>query len=171
MVGDILSGAEFAPFRLCLVPAWPLPLAGDGPVCSWLALLWYWLSPLFCVWPSSVLGQGFLQDSARARSLSLSLAIPQIRLLSHISSLRLRSGHSGPALTLSNAVCFSPFSPCLLVADASVWGTSLLEVAFRHVICGFYLFIFPPGYVAFRDLKTFPPQVRGFPCVWKLLLY
>ena len=39
-------------------------------------------------------------------------------------------------------------SPHLLVVDASIWGTSMLGVAVRHVICGFYLFIFPPGYVA-----------------------
>ena len=34
-----------------------------------------------------------------------------------------------------------PCSPsCLLVADSSIWATSL-GVAIRHVICGFYLFI------------------------------
>ena len=68
------------------------------------------------------------------------------------------SGHSGPVLTLSNAPGSSPFSPHLLVADASVWGTFLLRDAFRHVICGFYLFFLPllvntlEG--ALRDLKT-----------------
>ena len=41
LVGDALPGAEFAYFWLCLAPASPLPLAGDGPVCSQLALLWY----------------------------------------------------------------------------------------------------------------------------------
>ena len=55
-----------------------------------------------------------------------------------------------------NQACSSPFSPRLLVVDTSIWGTSLLGVAFRHVICGFYLFIFAPGYVALRDSKTFP---------------
>ena len=74
---------------------------------------------------------------------SLSLAIPQFKLLSHESSLRLPSGHSGPALTLSNAACSSPFRPHLLVVDAGIWGTFLLGVAFRHVICGFYLFFLP----------------------------
>ena len=39
LVGDALSGAEFAPFRLWQVPAWPLPPAGDGSVHSQLALL------------------------------------------------------------------------------------------------------------------------------------
>ena len=80
---------------------------------------------------------------------SLSLAIPQFRLLSHVSSLRLPSGHSGPVLTLRNAAHSSLFSPNLLVArcELSV-GTYLLGVAVRRVTCGFYLFIFPPGYVA-----------------------
>ena len=72
---------------------------------------------------------------------SLSLAIPQFGLLSHISSLRLPSWHSGLAPTLSNAAHTSLSSPHLLVVDASVWATSLLGVAVRHVICGFYLFI------------------------------
>ena len=75
-------------------------------------------------------------------SLCLSVAIPQFGLLSHISSLRLSSGHSGLVLTLSNAPRTTLFSPCLLVVDASVWATSLLGVAIRRVICGFYLFIY-----------------------------
>ena len=83
-------------------------------------------------------------------------AILQFRLLSHVSSFRLPSGHSGPVLTLSNAARSSLFSPHWLVADASVWATSLLGVAFRHVICGSYLFIFPPCYVALGDSKTYP---------------
>ena len=49
-----------------------------------------------------------------------------------------------PVLTLSNAAHSSLFRPHLLVAGAGVWGTFLLEVAFRHVICGPYL-IFPPS--------------------------
>ena len=75
---------------------------------------------------------------------SLSLAVPQFKLVTHKSSLRSPSGHSGPVLTLSNAAGSSLFCPHLLVADAGVWGTFLLGVAFRHVICGFY-FIFPPS--------------------------
>ena len=55
-------------------------------------------------------------------------------------------GHG--VLTLSNAACASLFSTHLLVADVSVWATSLLGFAIRHIICGFYLFIFPPSYVA-----------------------
>ena len=47
-------------------------------------------------------------------------------------------------LALSNAARSSPLHPLLLVAGAGVWGTFLLGVAFRHVICGPYL-IFPPS--------------------------
>ena len=47
-------------------------------------------------------------------------------------------------LTLSNATRSSPFRPHLLVVGAGVWGTFLLGVAFRHVICGPYL-ISPPS--------------------------
>ena len=63
-------------------------------------------------------------------------------LQSHVSSLRLSSGHSGLVPTLSNAACASLFSLRLLVVDVSVWATSSLGVAVRHVICGFYLFIY-----------------------------
>ena len=108
---------------------------------------------------------------------SLSFAIPQFKLESHKSSLRLPSGHSGPVLTLSKAACSSPFHPSpfcphLQVADAGVWGTLLLGVAFRHVICGFYFSSqlgCPPRFKTFPKARTGPP-VRGFPGVWKLPL-
>ena len=45
-------------------------------------------------------------------------------------------------LFLSNATRSSPFSPHLLVADASVWATSPLGVVVGPKICGFYLFIY-----------------------------
>ena len=72
-----------------------------------------------------------------------SLVIPQFGLLSHVSSLRLSSGHSGLVLTLTTDYR----SPCLLVVDASVWATSPLAVAVRCVFC-FFLSFFPPAYVA-----------------------
>ena len=101
-----------------------------------------------------------------------SLAIPQFGLLSHVSSLRLPSGHSGPVLTLSNAAHASLSSLCLLVEDASVWGTSLLGVAVRHVICGFSFFIyfFLPVMSPYEipKLATDLP-VRRLPGIWKLL--
>ena len=101
---------------------------------------------------------------------SLSLANPQFKLLSQVSSLPLPSGHSGPVLALSNAARSSPFCPHLLVADAGVWGTFLLGVAFRHVICGFYLFFLPVRLPSKIQKLPPDPPVRGFPGVWKLPL-
>ena len=91
-------------------------------------------------------------------------------LLSNISSLQLPSGHSGPVLTLSNATHSSPFSPHLLVADVSIWGTFLLGVAFTYVICGFYLFFLPVMLPS--EIWKLPTDslVKGFPGVWKLPL-
>ena len=120
VVGDVISGAEFAPFPSPLPPA----SGGDGPVCSQLALLWTCLVPLFCKQLAVCLGHLIFSHS---------FAIPQFKLLSHKSDLRLPSGHSDPVLTLSNAACSSPFCPYLLVADAGVWGTFLLGVAFMDI--------------------------------------
>ena len=39
LVGNAFSWAEFASFLLWLLPSASLPLSGDGPVSSWLALL------------------------------------------------------------------------------------------------------------------------------------
>ena len=104
----------------------------------------------------------------------LSLAIPQFGLLSHISSLRLYSGHSGPFIILSNAACTSLFSPCLLVTDVSVWTTSLLGVMVRCVICVcvfFFFFSLLPVMLP-SEIPKLPtdPMMRGFPGVWKLFL-
>ena len=65
------------------------------------------------------------------------------------------------------------FSPRLLVADTRVWGTSLLGVVVRHVICGvsfiyFFLPVMLPSEIP--KLPTDPP-VRGFPGVWKFFLF
>ena len=138
-----------------------LPPAGDGLDRRRLALLWNWSVPLFCERPAVC--------SSRL-IFSLSLAIPQLKLLSHVSSLQLPSGHSGPVLTLSNATCFSPFRPHLLVVDVGIWGTFLLGIAFRHVICGFYLFFLPVRLPS--EIQKLPrdPPMRGFPGVWKLHL-
>ena len=73
-------------------------------------------------------------------------------------------------LTLSNAYRSSPFRLHLLVADAGVWGTFLLGVAFMHVICGFYLFSSqlgcPPRFENFPQTR----RCEGFLVVWKLPL-
>ena len=107
---------------------------------------------------------------------SLSLAIPQFGLLSHFSSLGLSSVHSGPVLTLSNATLASLFSPLLLVADVSIWTTSPLGVAIRHVICGLYLFIYYLFFLLVMMPSVIPGlatdlPVRVFPGVWKLLSF
>ena len=141
--------------RVC--PFLALLLAGDGPACSLLALLWY------CSVLCSVNGLAVFWVRAFRRlilSLFLSLAIPQFRLLSHISSLRLPSGHSGPVLMLSNAAHSSPFSSHLLVVNASVWGTFLLGVAFRHVICGGLFIYFSPQLGCSLRFKNFPQTHR-----------
>ena len=163
MVRDAFSGVSL-PLSSppCLLP----PPSGGGwasppPASSSLELL----SPSFVL---RTAGSVFSSHAFHQLIFSLSLAIPQFKLLSHISSLQLPSGHSGQVLTLSNAARFSPFRPHLLVADAGVWGTFLLGVAFRHVICGFYLFFLPLRLPS--EIQKLPPDppVRGFPGVWKL---
>ena len=73
-------------------------------------------------------------------------------------------------LSLSNATLSSLFPPHLLVVDAGVWSTFLLGVAFRHVICVFYLFFLPVRLSS--EIQKLPRDlpVRGFPGVWKLPL-
>ena len=80
--------------------------------------------------------------------------IPRFGLLSQISSLRFSSGHSGLDLTLQiDAAHASLPSPHLLVADESLWATSLslLVVAVRCIFCGF---CFSLSYVALWDSKN-----------------
>ena len=93
------------------------------------------------------------------------VAIPQSGLLSQVSSLRLPSGHSVLVLTLSNVARASLFSPHLLVADASIWATSL-RVAIRHVIYGlyYYFFLFFLPVMLPSEIPKLPtgPLVRGF---------
>ena len=117
-----LSGAMIAPFWLWLPHPTPHRLlvscggwAGPQPASSSLVF-----AQSFLLW----VGLAVPQVRAFCRIvlslfLSLSLAIPQFRLLSHVSSLRLPSGHSDLVLTLSNAVRTSLFSSRLLVAAAS----------------------------------------------------
>ena len=78
---------------------------------------------------------------------------PQSGFLSHVSSLRLSSGHSGPVLTLrtDDAALASLHSPCSMVADVSLWVTSQLAIVVGCIFCGF---LFSPSYVALWDSKT-----------------
>ena len=96
------------------------------------------------------------------------MAILQFGLLSHISFLRLPSGHSG-------WVCTSLFSPHLLVADARLWVTSHWELALRHIICRFYLFIYLHFLLVMltSEIPKLPIDllVIRFPSVWKLILF
>ena len=98
VVGDAVLGAEPAPFPSSLPPA----SGGAGAVCSLRALLWTCSDPLFCEQPAVCSGRLIF---------SLSFAVPQFKLVTHKSYLRLSSGHSGPVLTLSNAARSSPFRP------------------------------------------------------------
>ena len=129
VVGDAVFGAEFAPFPSSLPPA----SGGAGPVRSWLALLWTCSDPLFCEQPAVCSGRVIF---------SLSFTIPQFKLESHKSSLRLPTGHSGRVLTLSRPAPLHSAPTCWW----RMWVSGvlfLLGVAFRHVICGFYLFFLP----------------------------
>ena len=49
-------------------------------------------------------------------------------------------------------------------------GTFLLGVAFRHVMCGFYLFFLPVRLPSMIQKLSPGPLVRGFPGFWKLPL-
>ena len=110
---------------------WPsLPLSPHP------CLQWGWAGPLPVSSSLDLLGPFVLQKASSVfgpgNYLSLSLAVPQFRLVTPKSSLRLLSGHSGLVLTLSNAARSSHFRPHLLVVDAGIWGTFLLGVAFRQ---------------------------------------
>ena len=74
---------------------------------------------------------------------------------------------------LKHVACASLFSPYLLLADRIIWATSPLGVVVRHVICGFYLFIFFLLVMLPSEIPKLPtdPLVRGFPGVWNLLLF
>ena len=112
MVEDAISRSEIAHYLPALaVACLPLCLwSGDGPVRSRLALLWYSLNSLFCEQGRLCLRLELFTGkfSLSLFFFSLSLSILQFGLLSHVSSLRLSSGRSGPVLTLS----MQPTPPC-----------------------------------------------------------
>ena len=78
----------------CCLPA-SLPLVGDGLVCSWLALLWYLLNPLFC-------------EQAWVRRLCL-----RLELFTGKFSLSLFFFFFFPSLWLSHSLCC-----CLMLAPS-----------------------------------------------------
>ena len=115
--GGGFSGAEFAPFPSpCL-----LPPAGMGRLFSGVSQSLCFANCRQCVW-----------------AVNFSLLSHSLKELPPTALRAFR-----PVLTLSNAARSSPFSPYLLVASAGIWGTFLLGVAFRHVICWPYLTFLP----------------------------
>ena len=103
------------------------------------------------------------------------LMIPRFLLWSHVSSLRLSSGHSGLVLNLrtNNAAHASLPSSHLLVEDASVWATSQ-AVEVRCIFLGlcFVLFFSSSWLCSPLRLQNSPQSICGrFPTVWKLLLH
>ena len=123
-----------------------------GPVCGWEGVASLGLSLPLAPPPASFLQRGW--DGSSLEFLSPFVlrtaggvfqpvnfsALPQFKKSLPPTALRA----FWPVLTLSNAAGSSPLRPLLLAAGAGVWGTFLLGVAFRHVICGPYL-ISPPG--------------------------
>ena len=168
LVEDAISGAKIASHLLALAAA-HLPLClqwGKGLIRIWLALLWCLLNPLFCEQAR------LLWESSLSLFFSFFLWLSHFGLLSHLSSLRLFSGHSGLVLTLrtDDAACAFLPSPNLLVANRSTWATSLLAVAISCIFCEFFSFFSPVMFPwGIPKLATGIP-VRGFPTVWRLLL-
>ena len=139
-------------FMPCLPPACPSASSGvqEGLVHSRLAVLWYLLNLLFCEQARLHLR---LELFVVKFSLSLSLSLSLFSLwLSH--SLGCYLTHSGLVLTLSMQPKRPCSAPCSLVADLSVWATSPLGVAFRHIFCVFF-FIFYFYYFYFTILYWF----------------
>ena len=113
-----------------------LPPAGEGPTRNQLALLWYSFNPLYCEWARLPV-RAFHGKVCCCDSFFFPLPPCQstVGLLSHVTSLRLSSGHSDPVLTprIYDAACTSLTSPHLLVAAASIWATSPLGVEVRCI--------------------------------------
>ena len=107
----------------------------------------------------------------------VSLVIPQFVLLTHIRSLGLSSGHSGPVLTLRtndaahNSLPRPPHSPTRrwwIRTSVSLLHLHVkLRLSMYSVLIFFFLQVMLPSNIS--KLPTDTP-VRGFPTVWKLLL-
>ena len=152
----------------CCLPA-PLPLAGDGLVHSWLALLWCLLSPLICEWARLPLGLEFF---AGKFSVSLSLSL----WLSHSLGCYLMLAPSDcpqgiqPCPCPKHATHNSLFSPCSLLVDRASGLLLHWELQLGMYSVGFFS---PPFLVMLPSeipkLRTDLP-VRGCSGVWQLLL-
>jgi len=156
LVEDAFSGAKIAP-RLLALDVACLPLClwwGDGPIHSRLALLWYLLNPLFCEQIRLHLRLEFFMGkfSLSLSFFSLSPAIPQFGLLSHVRSLILSSGHSGQVLILSMQpapLCSAPARWWLMQASGLLLHWELWLGAYFVCVC--VCVCFSPGYVAVWD--------------------
>ena len=153
LVEDAISVAEIAPCLPALAVAF-LPLClqqREGPVHCRLALLSCSLNPFFCERTRLCLRAFCGKVLSLFLSLCLffffSLAIPQFGLLSHVSSLRLSSGHSGLVLTLSNEAQASLFSPCLMAVHVSIC-LGYFSSGSCGCVCNLWVLFFPPSYVA-----------------------
>ena len=94
---------------------------------------------------------------------SLSLAIPWFGLLSHISSLRLSSGHSGPVPTLRTGV--QPRPPC---PARTRWRQTRASMPFLWLCLYLWLGAFSVGFFFFSQLCC-PLRFQNSPqtCLWE----
>ena len=138
---DVVSGAEIA-VSPCLLPlavaCLPLWLWGSRALYgSCITLFWYLFNPLFCECARG--HQSKLEPLVGM--VSLYIYIFQFGLQSHISSLRLSSGHSSLLLSLrtNDAAHASLPSPHSLVVNTRLCAISLfpLVIAVRGVFCFF----------------------------------
>ena len=150
LVEDAISGAQIAPCLLALaVVSLPLCLRW-GMGWSVACLLSCGICSILC----SVSRPGCAFELFTESSLFLSFLFSLWLSLSlgcylMLALSRLSSWHSGPVLTLSMQPTPPSLTPRSLLMDSCIWAISLLGVAVRHVICGFFVsFIFLPGYVA-----------------------
>ena len=128
---------------------------GEGPVCSWLALLPYSLNPLFCEWAKLCIRLESLMGKFSLSFFSLLSGYPLFGLLLHVSSLILSSGHPGPVLTLST----QPAPPCS--APACWWWKRASGILLcGELQLGNSFFFFSPSYVSLWDSKT-PQRPAG----------
>ena len=102
-----------------------------------------------------------------------SLVIPRFGVLSHVSSLRLSSGHLGPVLTLRTSDAACAFHPALL-AGAGCKSLGYFSAGSCGYACSLCVCVCVCVFLLVMLLSEIPklptdPPVRGFPTVWRLL--
>ena len=126
---DAVFGAEFAPFPSPLPPA----SGGAGPVHSQLA-------PLDLLRPSVLRTAGSVFGPVNFLSVFCCPTV-KVGISQKLPPIALRALRPGPYPKQCRPLLSVP--PPLAGGDVGVWGTFLLGVAFRHVICEFYFFFLP----------------------------